>query len=98
MDLSDYSPGRSSGELKERVEIAQNIEKERYAHIEGVNCNAQMTPSSTKKYCYLEDDSKKWSESFTGDFRARGYITIRLQNQVYFDLLIPIYQNKGNNT
>ena len=59
LDLSDYSVGRSSGELKERVEIARNIQKERYAHIEGVNCNAQMTPSLIKEYCYFEDDSKK---------------------------------------
>ncbi|MGI6426278.1 MAG: YifB family Mg chelatase-like AAA ATPase [Natronincolaceae bacterium] len=59
LDLSGYSMGRSSGELRERVEMARNIQKERYAHIENINCNAQMTPGLIKEYCRLEDDSKK---------------------------------------
>jgi len=59
LELSGHSLGRSSNELRERVETARDIQKKRYAHIQTINCNAQMTPTLIKEYCHLEDDSKR---------------------------------------
>ena len=49
MELSGHKEGRSSLELRERVEVARKIQQERYKNIEHVNNNAQMTPALIKK-------------------------------------------------
>ena len=59
MELSGYKEGRSSLELKERVEVARKIQQERYKNIEHVNNNAQMTPALIKEFCELDEDGKK---------------------------------------
>ncbi len=59
MELSGYKMGRSSEELRERVEKARKIQQKRYEKIEHINCNAQMTPALIKEYCSLEDEGKK---------------------------------------
>ncbi|MGF7184628.1 magnesium chelatase family protein [Desulfitispora alkaliphila] len=59
MELSRYEKGRSSHELRERVEMARNIQQKRYAHIKKVNCNAQMTPPLIKEYCLLEPEGER---------------------------------------
>ncbi len=58
MELTEHKKGVSSKELRERVEKAREIQIERYKDIEGVNCNAQMTPNLIKEYCKLDSDSK----------------------------------------
>ena len=57
--LSDSSKGTSSSELREIVEFARNIQRERYKSIENINSNAEMTPALIKEFCILEDESKK---------------------------------------
>ncbi|NMA48821.1 MAG: YifB family Mg chelatase-like AAA ATPase [Tissierellia bacterium] len=59
MDLSNYSSGKTSKELRERVEFARKIQKNRFEGIEGVNCNAQMNNSLIKKHCIMEPESQK---------------------------------------
>ncbi|ABR46455.1 Mg chelatase, subunit ChlI [Alkaliphilus metalliredigens QYMF] len=59
LQLSEHTSGRSSAELRERVEFARDIQKTRYASMEAINCNAQMTPSLIKEYCELEADGTK---------------------------------------
>lgn len=59
MELSNYSKGISSKELREMVERARVIQTKRYTHIKNINCNAQMTASLIKKFCTLDEDSKK---------------------------------------
>lgn len=59
MDISDYSKGTSSKELRERVERARNIQRKRFKNIENINSNAEMTPSHIRQFCQLENDSKK---------------------------------------
>ena len=59
MELSGHKEGRSSLELRERVEAARKIQQERYKNIEHVNNNAQMTPALIKEFCELEEDGKK---------------------------------------
>jgi len=59
MKLSDNSKGASSNELRQKVEFARNIQRERYKNIEGINSNAEMTPALIKEFCVLEGDSIK---------------------------------------
>lgn len=59
MDISDYSKGTSSKELRERVERARNIQRKRFKNIENINSNAEMTPSHIRQFCHLENNSKK---------------------------------------
>jgi len=59
MKLSDYSKGTSSSELREKVEYARNIQRERYKNIEKVNSNGEMTPALIKEFCLLEEESTK---------------------------------------
>ena len=42
MDLSKGRKGQSSKKLKEKVELARRIQRERFKNIKGVSCNAQM--------------------------------------------------------
>jgi len=57
--LSDNSQGISSAQIRVKVEFARNIQRERYKDYEKVNSNAEMTPDLIKKFCILDNDSKK---------------------------------------
>ncbi|MHC1732897.1 MAG: YifB family Mg chelatase-like AAA ATPase [Bacteroidales bacterium] len=59
MDISSSAKGVTSRELKERVEKARAIQKERFRNIEHVKCNAQMNPSLIKEFCVIDHDSLK---------------------------------------
>lgn len=59
MELTDERKGVSSEKLRGRVEAARKIQRLRYKDVEGVNCNAQMTPELVRKYCVLDEESKK---------------------------------------
>lgn len=75
MDLAKDKEVVSTKELKERVQRARDIQIKRYEGIEGVSCNAQMTPELTKKYCVLDNECiekmKKAYEKFK--YSARSY-------------------------
>jgi magnesium chelatase family protein len=58
MNLSNSYKGVSSKELRNRVEVARHIQKQRFKGM-GINCNAQMSTSYIKEYCKIEEDSKK---------------------------------------
>ena len=62
MELSSDNYGKSSKELRERVESARNIQKKRYDKIDKINCNAQMSNSLIKEYCQLETEGQKLLE------------------------------------
>ncbi len=55
-ELSDNMHGRSSAELRERVEKARRIQNERFRYDEGVTCNARMTTTMIQKYCRLDEE------------------------------------------
>jgi magnesium chelatase family protein len=59
MNLSNSSKGVSSKELRLRVEIARQIQRKRFNKIEGINCNAQMTPTLIREFCIIDSESKK---------------------------------------
>lgn len=75
MNLSNYKKGRSSKELKEIVDNARQIQVNRYKNIDGVTCNAQMSPSLIREFCILDEESKKMLQLSYDKFRysARTY-------------------------
>ncbi|MCS6103249.1 ATP-binding protein [Clostridium botulinum] len=75
MDLSNNTPGPSSKSLREKVESARNIQRARYKNYKNVHCNAVMPPDLIKKYCILDNDSKKILKDSYEKFRysARTY-------------------------
>jgi magnesium chelatase family protein len=46
LELATESQGKSSAELRERVQFARKIQQKRFAHIPAVNCNAQMNEAA----------------------------------------------------
>jgi len=57
-ELENEKPGVCSKEIKMRVDKARQIQLNRYKGSK-IYCNAQLTPAMIKKYCKLDDDSKK---------------------------------------
>lgn len=61
-DMSSDVTGESSAKIKSRVDAARQIQLHRYADIDGVYCNSQMSNRHIKKYCQLKADSQKLLE------------------------------------
>lgn len=59
MELSNYSKGISSKELRESVELVRRIQNERFINMKGVNCNSEMTPAMIKEFCSLDESCNK---------------------------------------
>lgn len=59
MELSNYSKGVSSKELRESVELVRRIQTERFINMKGVNCNSEMTPAMIKEFCSLDESCNK---------------------------------------
>ena len=75
MDLSLYKIGRSSKELREIVEKARSVQRERYKNIEKINSNSQMTPAMIREFCVLDNEGKKIIQMAYERFKfsARSY-------------------------
>jgi magnesium chelatase family protein len=52
--LADKREGESSATIRERVMKARKIQEERYKGIEGIHCNAQLTPKLEKVHCKID--------------------------------------------
>ncbi|WP_454055579.1 YifB family Mg chelatase-like AAA ATPase [Clostridium sp. Marseille-Q7071] len=59
IDLSEFKPSLSSSSLRERVEFARNIQRERFKNISNVNCNNQMKDSHVREFCMLDNEGKE---------------------------------------
>ncbi|AKN33464.1 magnesium chelatase [Clostridium carboxidivorans P7] len=75
MKLSSYERGTSSEEIREKVERARKVQINRFQNLEGVNCNAQMTPSMIREFCKLDKESSSLLEKAYDRFRysARSF-------------------------
>ena len=75
MDLSSDIKGPSSEGLRDRVELARRIQRERYKDSNGISCNAQMTPDLINQYCQLDEASKNLLRAAYEKFKysARTY-------------------------
>lgn len=72
--LSDDEKGESSAEIKKRVDKARAIQTKRFEGTD-ITCNAKMSPSLTRKYCKLDQQSKNMLEHCfeTMGLSARAY-------------------------
>ena len=59
LELASQAKGKSSAELRERVQLARKIQQKRFAGIPAVNCNAQMTEALVKEFCQLDEGGNK---------------------------------------
>ncbi len=51
--LSDKRTGENSAMIRERVTAARVIQEERFSEFPDIHCNAQMSSSQIRKYCYI---------------------------------------------
>ncbi len=75
MNLTNNILGPSSKNLREKVEMARNMQRERYKNVKNVRCNAFMTPELINEYCVLDEQSKNIFKNAYEKFRysARTY-------------------------
>lgn len=76
-DLTGDNPAEESASIKERVNRAREIQRERFAG-KKIYCNAQMTPRHLKKYCQIGEESKSLLEQAIDKLglSARAYTRI----------------------
>jgi magnesium chelatase family protein len=88
LKLSGDYQGVTSKKLRERVEAARKIQQARFAGIEKINCNSQMTSQLIKDYCDLEVDGKKiLMKAFEKyQYSARAYHKILKVARTFADL------------
>ena len=48
--LSETRSGESSETIRQRVIAARKVQEQRFAHVPGIHCNAQMTPKMLAEY------------------------------------------------
>lgn len=75
LNLSTECKGRTSKELRERVQHARRIQQHRFEGISQVNSNAQMSEAMIKEFCQLDSDCiKLLSRAFERfNYSARTY-------------------------
>ncbi len=61
-EMTGGEDGESSAVVKERVENARTVQKERFDRRKNFYCNGQMTPKDLKKFCHLDKPSEKLIE------------------------------------
>ncbi|GAB6173099.1 YifB family Mg chelatase-like AAA ATPase [Paradesulfitobacterium aromaticivorans] len=59
LNLSSARPGKSSLELRDRVQFARLIQQGRFANLKGVNCNAQMNEAMVREFCHLDEEGNR---------------------------------------
>lgn len=58
-ELSGKSKGESSEQIRERVEAAREIQRQRFKN-DTISCNANMTTAHLKKYCVLDEQADEY--------------------------------------
>jgi magnesium chelatase family protein len=58
-EISKAAPGEPSSAIRERVMNARSIQAQRFAHVPGVHCNAQMSEKHLQEYCTLDTESNE---------------------------------------
>ena len=73
--LADKREGESSATIRERVMKARKIQEERYKGIEGIHCNAQITPKLEKVHCKIDASGEALMKNAMEKlgFSARSY-------------------------
>jgi len=58
-ELSGNSRAEPSEKIRERVTRARTVQENRYADVESIHCNAQMTTKQLREMCIIDDAGKK---------------------------------------
>ena len=76
-DLANREPGKSSREIKTRIDSARRTQLNRFKGMK-IYCNAQMTNPHIKKFCQIDEPSQKLLELAIDKFglSARAYTRI----------------------
>ncbi len=72
--LSDQRLGETSENIRQRVEAARQIQRERFQQ-DGLACNADMRPAEVRKFCTLDDAGRSLMKSAMNQLQltARAY-------------------------
>ncbi len=57
--LAATAPAESSAQVRERVIRAREIQQKRFAGIDGIHSNAQMTPALIRRHCHLDEAGRR---------------------------------------
>jgi magnesium chelatase family protein len=86
-ELASETPAESSESIRERVVVARRMQLERLK-VEGLYCNAQMSPRLIRKYCLVDSASKQLLENAITrlGLSARAYDRILKVSRTLADL------------
>ena len=86
-ELTSNMPAESSAQIKERVNKAREIQRERFKD-EGIMCNAQMSHKQVRKFCVLgKEENELLKMAMTElNFSARAYDKILKVSRTIADL------------
>ncbi len=86
-DITSKSPGESSASIRERVDAARRIQRQRYKN-DGIISNSQLTSRLVKKYCKMDERAENlMKQAYTRmNFSARAYNRIMKVARTIADL------------
>ena len=86
-ELSDTREAEPSQAIRQRVESARGIQKQRFS-CEGISSNSQMTAKLIRKYCVLDKEARELIRMAVEEFSisARGYDKILKVGRTIGDL------------
>jgi len=86
-ELSSNLPAETSSQIKERVNKARAIQRERLKH-EGILCNALMSHKQVRKFCVLDKEGNELLKMAMSElnFSARAYDKILKVSRTIADL------------
>jgi magnesium chelatase family protein len=86
-ELSSNLPAETSAQIKERVNKARTIQRERFKN-EGIMCNALMSHKQVKKFCVLGKEGNELLKMVMTElnFSARAYDKILKVSRTIADL------------
>lgn len=96
--LSDNRIGESSSTVQARVEIARQIQRNRFINSNGIACNADMRPAEVRLYCELDEAGRTLMKTAMSQLQltARAYHRILKLSRTIADLnnsenILPIH-------
>lgn len=74
-EITSDSENEKSKDIKERIIIARNIQKERFKNYKKINFNSQMGSKEIKKFCSINDDDYEYLKKifYMNKLSARTY-------------------------
>jgi magnesium chelatase family protein len=76
--LSSVQIGESSATIRARVEIAREIQRQRFMDNAAVTCNSEMRPAEIRKFCKLDADGDRFMRAAMDRFQFSARVYHRL--------------------